>query len=72
MNELSRLPKSDLDRLSRLEELPRGKRKLGELTAKMAHPEVLDRPVLRSNVAAAITKARAVGLYDTAETRLVR
>jgi prevent-host-death family protein len=67
VNELSQLPKSDLDRLWGIEALPLGERELSALRGKLAHPEVLDRLVQRFNVAAAISKARAAGLYDTAE-----
>jgi prevent-host-death family protein len=67
VNELSRLPKSDLDRLWSIEALPLDGRKLGALRAKLAHPEALDRLVQRLHVATAISKARAAGLYDITE-----
>jgi prevent-host-death family protein len=67
VDELSRLPKSDLDRLWGIETLSLSDRKLGALRTKLAHPEVLDRLVQRFNVTTAISKARAAGLYDSAE-----
>lgn len=67
VDELSRLPKSDLDKLWRLEALPVDQRQRTELRSKLAHPEVFDRLVQRFDVAMAIKKARAAGLYEVAE-----
>jgi prevent-host-death family protein len=67
VDELSRLPKSDLDRLWDIDALPLSKVRLATLRGKLAHPEILDRLVQRFSVAAAISKARAAGLYESAE-----
>ena len=67
VDELSRLPQSDLDKLWKIERLPLGKDRLASLQAKLAHPEALTRLVQRFDVATAIAKAREAGLYEIAE-----
>lgn len=67
VDELSRLPESDLSKLWKIEALPLAKGQLASLQAKLAHPDALTRLVRRFDVATAINKAREAGLYDTAE-----
>jgi hypothetical protein len=67
LEELSRLPKTDLDRLLGIERLPLTKSQSATLQAKLAHPEALARLVKRFELATAIRKAREIGLYEVAE-----
>ena len=67
VEELSRLPISDLNRLWKIERLPLDEAEFASLQAKLAHPEALARLVRRFSLATAIRKAREAGLYDMAE-----
>jgi prevent-host-death family protein len=67
VNELSRLPNGDLDKLWRIEVLPAGERQRRAFRARLSHPEVFDRLVRRFEVANAIKQAHLAGLYDRDE-----
>lgn len=66
IQELSRLPKSDLIKLWRLTEAS-GPEEFAAIRAHLQHPEALDRLLARIRVASAISQARKEGLYEAAE-----
>jgi hypothetical protein len=67
IEELSRLPRSDLLLLLDIEQLPLKKERERELSSKLEHPLALQRLQRRFQIARTIAEARREGLYEASE-----
>jgi hypothetical protein len=67
VEELSRLPRSDLLMLLDIDELPLNNKRENELLAKLQNPVALQRLLRRFQIAKAIAEARREGLYEASE-----
>ena len=67
VDELSRLPMSDLTILWDIERLPLSERQRASVEKRLEQPEAFARLLLRHEVADAICRAKAAGLYDMLE-----